>query len=262
MLVCLLCGFQLAVGAQKNNNSSCIVNWRKQEIIAYSGGCDRNHLASGKGEAKGSHRYTESEKQQHTIPGEHIFADSIAFRYAGNFSQGFPDGVGEYFLGDSLYFKGHYQLGLKEGQGELHYLRKNKPDSVVLGYWSGDEFRGEKYKTYNLMTTGLFDQVEVVPTPGAGNTITIELSTTSGTPNGSLEDGQRKSGVLLLSDLMSPTNSIVKRTSVFQSSNKTYYTYELLGFPCKLFGTLSTGDTFELELYKAANWKFRVYLNR
>lgn len=261
MLACLLCSTSLVAIAQKDARS-CSVNWKKEEIVAYSGGCDRNDLASGKGEAKGVHRYTESEKQN-PKPGEHIFADSVNFRYTGSFAQGMPDGNGEFFWGDSLYFKGHYQLGLKEGKGEMHYRRKDKADSVVMGYWSADEYQGDKYKTFNFTTTGLFDQVEIVPSPGSGNTITIELSTTTGTPNGALDEVKRSTAfVLRLTDLMSPTNSLVKRRSIFESANKTYYTYELLSFPCRLFGTLNTGDTFELEMLKAASWKMRIYLNR
>jgi hypothetical protein len=33
-------------------------------------------------------------------------------------------------------------------------------------------------------------------------------------------------------------------------------------FPCKLFGTLSDGNTFGLDLNKAANWKIRLYKNQ
>lgn len=259
LLLCTTCLFALA----QRESRSCTVNWKKNEITAYSGDCDRHDLASGRGEAKGFIRFTGSGNKKSGQAGEVVFADSIPFTYKGNFAEGYPDGNGEYYLGDSLYFKGHFQLGLKEGKGELHYLRKSKPDSVIQGYWSGDEFQGDKYKTYNFTTTGLFDQVEIVPTPGSGNSVTIELSTTTGTPNGALDQVQRaNSFVLKLTDIMSPTNSIVKRRSVFESANKTYYTYELLSFPCKIFGTLNTGDTFELEMIKSANWKCRIYLNR
>jgi hypothetical protein len=34
---------------------------------------------------------------------------------------------------------------------------------------------------------------------------------------------------------------------------KSYATYELVGFPVNYFGTFSDGQTFEIELYKAAN---------
>lgn len=200
---------------------------------SYEGAC-KNGLADGQGTARGLHRYT------------------------GQFKKGKPDGKGKLEYGDSAYYEGQFQDGIKEGKGEEHHLLSSKRDSVLTGYWSADEYRGRQYVTYSFSTTEQFDQTSLSPSPGTGNTVTIELSTTSGSPNGSGPNGF----VMALVDLTSPTGSIVKRVSKFESAFKASYTYELVGFPCKLFGTLMNGNTITVELYKAANWKIRLFKNQ
>jgi hypothetical protein len=198
----------------------------------YTGDC-RNGLANGKGDARGRDHYT------------------------GMFKGGMPDGTGIYYYNDSEYYSGGFQDGIKEGKGEEHYLRKARPDSIIKGYWSGGEYRGTKYTTYNFTTTEQFDQTQITPSGASGKMVTFEIGTTSGSPNGTGPGGS----VLLLRELISPTSSILKTLSKYESSFKSYATYEIISFPCKLFGTLSNGQTFEIELYKAANWKIRLYKN-
>ncbi|SRR5258706_8049317 len=207
----------------------------------YTGDC-KYGLANGEGEAKG------------------------VDRYVGSFKNGLPDGKGSYYYGDSVYFKGNFQDGRKEGQGELHYLHKGKTDSVIKGFWSGDIYKGKKYTTYKLSTTTFFDRTEVIPSDISGNTVTFEIATSSGSPNGApnhLNGSGFNSGyVLSLSDLSSPSASIIKMATKFETSYKSTVTYELTGFPCQLSGTFSNGETFQLELYKSANWKVRFFVNK
>jgi MORN repeat len=174
------------------------------------------------------------------------------------FKAGLPNGEGVYSYSDSLYHSGNFQDGIKEGKGETHYVRKTMPDSIIKGYWSGGEYRGKKYITYALTTTEQFDNTEITPSGISGNTVTVEIGTTSGSPNGNSTRGF----VLTLSNLVSPTSSILKTTSKYETSFKSFVTVEIVSFPCKLFGTFSDGQTFELELYKAANWKVRFYKNK
>jgi len=210
---------------------SCKVVSEKLEG-SYTGEC-KNGLANGKGEAKGAHRYV------------------------GTFKNGMPDGTGTYYYDESQYYEGGFQNGIKEGKGEMHFLKKGAADSVIKGYWSADEYRGKKYTTYLFSTTETFDRTDINPSSSSGNTITIEIETTSGQPGGNTPGGN----ILMLVNLVSPSSSILKMTSKFESSFKSTTTYELISFPCKLFGTLSNGNTFSLDLYKAANWKVRLYKN-
>ena len=160
LLIIMLTGQQVLL-AQKD--SACKVNWTSL-TGTYTGDC-KDGLASGRGAARGIHSYT------------------------GAFKNGLPNGTGTYSFSDSLYFKGNFQDGLKEGKGEMHYQRTGKADSVVSGYWSADEFRGPKYITYNFSTTDNFDLIEITPSVGGGNTITIDISTNSGSPNGTSARG-------------------------------------------------------------------------
>src|SRR6186713_2028582 len=99
---------------------------------SYVGDCKMG-LANGEGTARGLHRYT------------------------GKFKEGLPNGTGTYYFSDSQYFKGNFQAGIKEGKGEMHFTKASLPDSVVAGFWSGDEYRGKKYITYTFSTTEQFD---------------------------------------------------------------------------------------------------------
>ena len=219
--------------AQQDSSSCKVIT--KELAGSYTGEC-KNGLANGKGEAKG------------------------LYHYIGSFKEGMPNGTGIYYYSESEYFNGSFQDGIKEGKGEMHYIKKPMPDSIIKGYWSGDGFKGDKYITYTFSTTELFDQTEITPSKTSGNIITIEIGTTSGSPNGA--PGSRINNVLSLRDIVSPTGSIQKVRSKYESPLKSYITLELVGFPCKLFGTLSDNQTFELELYKAANWKVRFYRNQ
>jgi hypothetical protein len=178
--------------------------------------------------------------------------------YNGKFKDGLPNGTGTYYYSDSQYYKGKLQKEKKEGKGEMHITRTSMSDSVVAGFWSGDEYRGKNYITYTFSTTEQFDLKEISPSVHSGNTVSIEIATTSGTPTGASAAGY----ILQLSELTSPTSCILKNQSRYETSFKSYATYELVGFPCKLFGTLSNGQTFEIELYKAANWKVRLFKNK
>jgi hypothetical protein len=228
----IICSLHASILNAQEDTSWCKVKV-KNLVGTYTGDCKLG-LADGKGDAKGVEHYT------------------------GNFKMGFPNGNGVYYYNDTMYHSGDFQDGLKEGKGETHYVQKGMPDSVIKGYWSGDVFRGKKYVTYSFSTTGLFDFTEITPSNHDGNTITIELGTTSGTPNGSGPSGV----VLSLVSLVSPTASILKMRSKMESSFKSYATFELVSFPCKLFATLNSNETFELELYKAADWKVRLFKNK
>ncbi len=200
---------------------------------SYTGECKKG-LAHGKGEAKG------------------------LYRYVGNFKNGRPNGKGIMYYGDN-FFDGSFQEGLKEGKGEMHFIN-NGVDSVVKGYWSGDEYRGKSYKTYQLTGANDFDRAEVTPSSESGNKITIEISTTSSDAPKDV-NGFRPS--IELTELMSvKLNSLLKLISTTESPIKYTWTFEITEFPITLRGTLSNGRSFILELYKSANWTFKIYINK
>lgn len=203
----------------------------------YTGDCKKG-FAEGKGEAKGKHRYI------------------------GAFKYGLPNGNGEYYFCDSIYYIGNFQDGLKEGKGEMHYKRTGKADSIVKGYWSADEYRGTKYITYKFYSNQLFDSNDIQPSDKTGNTITFNISTRTGAPDGTSTSIYGGSGnVLTLTELFSPDGDQVIRVRMNETASRFTVIYQVNKFPIKLTGMLSNGRTFDLELYKAARWTINLFAN-
>lgn len=204
----------------------------------YSGEC-KNGYAHGKGEAKGLHRYV------------------------GIFSNGLPNGKGVYYYSDSIYYMGNFLDGIREGKGEMHYLLNGVTDSIVKGYWSADEYRGKRYVTYDFPDNSLFDFVEIKPGDVTGNSITISITTTSGSPKGIPNSISGGSGyVLTITELIAIDGKLIKRLDTYATNNRFFITYEISKFPIKLQAILSNGKTFNLELYKHAAWTAQLYINK
>lgn len=192
----------------------------------YAGECKEGY-AHGKGQAKGLHQY------------------------AGNFKDGQPHGEGIYYFDDRTYYKGKFQDGLKEGKGEMHYLRTGKPDSVIKGYWSGDEYRGKNYITYRYSGGPRFDRVEIEPSANSGKTLTIEVSVFP-------SDGAS----VTVTDLypIDGNSSFIRKLDGYGTVSKSVATYEISKFPISLQVIFSTGQTMNLELYKNARWVARFWI--
>ena len=201
----------------------CKVLW-KNISDSYIGECKKG-VASGKGEAKGIHRYT------------------------GNFKFGLPNGQGTYYYSDGVYYQGSFQDGIKEGKGEFHYLRKEQPDSVVKGYWSGDIYRGKTYLTYKKNGGTYFDIFDIYSSERSGNNITFNLF-------GNLFYD------IKFEDVIYHNGNIVRKTSNFNAGNNIAITYQILTFPENLQVILTNGSSFNLELYKAADWNVRMFWNK
>jgi hypothetical protein len=206
----------------------------------YKGDCKKG-LANGAGEAIGLHHYT------------------------GQFKNGMPNGKGTYHFHEDQFYTCNFQDGVKEGKGEMHYLRYNVPDSIVKGFWSGDEFRGKYYNTYSFRTSETFDSYEIIPSDQNGNSVTIDISTTTGSPDGTAASltGRAKTGfVLSLTDITATNDIVIREILVNKTTTKSSYTYLLSKFPANLLITLSNNRIIELDLYKAAKWDIRLFLNK
>jgi hypothetical protein len=201
----------------------------------YSGECKKG-LAHGKGESKG------------------------VFKYVGNFRYGLPNGKGILYTGDH-YFDGNFQDGLKEGKGEMHFTKPDKSDSIIKGYWSGNEFRGKSYKTYQTDAVSKFDRVEIASSTESGHKITIEVSTT--TIGVSSDQLNQPRSTIALSDLISlKLPSLLKLVSTSASPLKSTWVFEISEFPTTLRGILTNGQDFKLELYKAVDWSLKIFINK
>lgn len=200
----------------------------------YAGECKKG-FAHGKGEAKGAHHYV------------------------GIFKYGLPNGKGTYYYSNSVYYTGNFQEGLKEGKGEIHYKREGMEDSVIKGYWSADEYRGKAYKTYNITEMPGFERVDIVPSDESGNTLTIEISSTSGIPN---NQSPGSGYVLTVTEVIAKDGSLIRKLETNDSPLKFSTIYEINKFPVRLQGMFSNGRTFNVELYKKAQWRIQIFINK
>lgn len=200
----------------------------------YKGEC-KNGLAHGKGEAQGTHRYV------------------------GMFRHGFPNGKGMYYADGGVFYEGNFQEGLKEGKGEAHYPLSGRPDSIVKGFWSADVYRGKTYKTYDVSEMPAFERVDITPSDGTGNTFTIEITSTSGTPR----DQYTGTGYSLsVIDVVAKDGSMIRKLETADNPAKYLVSYEITSFPVKLQGRFSNGRSFNIELYKKATWRMQIFVNR
>ena len=227
-LFLLILLFYCSILYAQDSNRTCKVELNSLKGI-YKGEC-KNGFAHGNGEATGIDRYV------------------------GLFKNGLPNGKGIYYYNNHDYYSGSFQNGIKEGKGEAHYLREGKPDSVVKGYWSGNEYRGKTYKTYSTAEMPFFDRVEIIPSGESGNMLTIETSSTTG----SLDYGYRFTVI----DVAATDGSFINKLETSLNPVKSIASYRLSNFPVRLHITLSNGKAFNLELYKNANWSVKLYVNK
>ncbi len=200
----------------------------------YAGEC-RNGFAHGKGEAAGTHRYV------------------------GIFRYGLPNGKGTYYYTNGIYHSGNFQDGIKEGKGETHYERTGLPDSVIKGYWSADIYRGKSYKTYDVTEMPAFERTDITASEESGNSITIEISSTTGSP----KDQYSGSGYsLTVASVIAKDGSLIRKLETPESPFKFTTIYELSIFPIRLQIMFSNGRMANIELYKAAKWRFQIFINK
>lgn len=174
-----------------------------------------------------------------------------------------PNGKGTYYYnGDTVYYSGNFLDGLKEGEGEMHYIHTGMQDSVIKGYWSGNEYRGITYVAYKTDAFSKFDNVDVIPSGESGNTLTVEIITTSGSPDGTATNSLGSAGYILsILQMISLDGSTMRMLQHSASAFKNSFTYELPNFPCNLEIVFSDGRDITLDLYKSANWRARFFLN-
>ena len=228
VIMALLCAAP-AVFSQECKVNTALFNER------YEGECKKG-LAHGKGEAWGK------------------------YHYRGEFTKGSVTGNGTLFFAADSTYTGAVQDGLREGKGEMVYKLKNKDgvveDSIVKGCWSGNVYRGKTYQTFRLNASS-FASYEISPSSSTGNMLNFEVTSTTGIPaNGN--------GIYVASLTVRSAGdkNFAKVLSTFNSNNTSFTMIQLDEFPARLEGKLTNGDTFELNLYKAANWKIRFYINK
>lgn len=189
----------------------------------YEGDCKKGK-AHGKGTAKGEDSYT------------------------GEFRKGLPHGFGIYTWGDGKIYEGDFKNGSMEGEGKMTISTKNKADSVVTGFWKGNEYLGKykyDFKEYSRSANVLSLRVSEMKNPSEKdrNTLLISIS----------EKGQAVFNPEIF------INSVVGNHGNIVPSSRSVRV-EVLSFPIRF--TLSySGQTVDLEIYRAGTYNILLDFN-
>lgn len=127
---------------------------------SYTGEC-KNHLAHGKGTAKGIDTYT------------------------GIFRKGLPNGKGIYNWSTGEYYEGEWLMGKREGVGEYHYFINGK-DAIQSGVWKKDRYIGLVIVPPIIKLRQNISDVKINKT-GDGNQVLIKIMK-AGTNNTAITD--------------------------------------------------------------------------
>ena len=194
----------------------------------YEGGC-KNGKASGSGKATGAHIYT------------------------GDFKAGLPDGKGKYNWPNGDVYEGNFKNGLKEGYGEFRKAGI-RPDSVMIGYWKKDVYKGRYEKPYIIHNTTInVGRVEVNKTGNSEKTVTVSVSLLAGTGGLTTRNNQT---LVRLTDVQ-----VIRGLFMYKGnttiSNKDITVFRGVEFPFRarfFFGTTQV----DVEFFEAGEWEVNV----
>jgi hypothetical protein len=98
--------------------------------------------------------------------------------YEGSFKNGYPEGEGVYTWSVGDYYKGSFKKGIKAGHGEMHFKRKGMEDSVVVGFWSKDTYKGRYEEPYKFIEiSNAVSQKSVNRHSNKTNSVTVMMET-------------------------------------------------------------------------------------
>lgn len=126
----------------------------------YEGKC-KDHLANGKGTARGIDTYT------------------------GLFKKGYPHGKGIYKWSTGEYYDGEWSQGKREGIGEYHYTINTK-EAIQSGIWKSDQYVGPVPVPPNIKISQNISDVKINKT-GEGEEVLIKIMM-AGSNNTSITD--------------------------------------------------------------------------
>jgi len=179
--------------------------------------------------------------------------------YEGEFKSGIPDGAGIYTWSNGNTFKGAFQKGLKNGEGEMIYKFTDKSDSIVKGFWKKDLYVGRFEYPYKILTkTKKVTRADIKPASTAtGQQVIIRVSSTSSSA-GTISGG--------LLPKMQPTLFLQKGSYLRSDVNDTYATksetilYDVI-YPFQMRVEMRD-EAVEFVINEAGNYVVEVTINQ
>lgn len=180
--------------------------------------------------------------------------------YAGEFKDGLPHGRGIYRWKNGDIYEGNWVKGKMEGQGSKTYKVKNRPDSIVAGFWTRDKYQGKFEKPFIIHSqTNQISRIDVRKVSETQtNKIVIELSNTSG---GIPSLGVSAVGVkAAISDVIIQSGSYLRMVRLPEGPKGTSQALIDVQFPFRARYKIGTQE-MSIEIFEPGDWLISAFLN-
>lgn len=198
----------------------------------YTGEC-KNGKANGKGKAVGLHTYD------------------------GEFKNGLQEGTGTYTWPNGDYYYGSWKKGLKDGKGQLHYIKDGK-EVTLAGYWKKDNYRGEYEHPYVITNvTSEVGRVQVEKMSDNENSITVTVENLA--TSSSLTRNSFQTSTTMTSHQVTRGQYVSKSTNALPNKEITTFRGVIFPFRC----TFNFGNSIvEIEFFDKAAWDVMIPINK
>jgi hypothetical protein len=231
-----LLGLLFAVSATRIPAQNCKVLLGSVSL-SYVGDC-KDDKANGKGKATGQDTYE------------------------GDFKAGYPDGSGKYTWKQGDWFDGSWKKGIREGQGEMHYKKEGRPDSVMTGFWKKDVYVGRFEIPYKVINqSSKISTVKVTRNNGYKEhdiTFTIE-STSGGTSSTGVRDASFSDiPKMKLTGVDVQKGNFDKQTNFDNLARTSKSILKTVEFPFKATFRIDDSQAVEIEFFEEGNYLVEV----
>lgn len=172
--------------------------------------------------------------------------------YEGKFKKGYPDGEGIYTWQNGNFYTGSFNKGQLHGKGEMHYKKKDLPDSIITGYWKNDKYIGKYPYPYEFINIpSCVSSKTVINANSQGQSIFVQFETgIFGTAN--VRDYEIRQGVF---------GTEVKGVSTQRMESTTFQNVQ---FPFRILFNINAtnlgNQQIEIVFYEPGDWKFQLSL--
>jgi len=189
---------------------------------SYTGKC-KNGLAHGKGEASGTDKY------------------------AGNFSKGLPEGKGIYTWANGSSYNGEWVAGKRHGIG-TYSNNSDSGDSIQMGLWQNDEYRGAVPPPPNVTYNSGVDRYNIKKQNTGLTRVLVDI----------YQNGGRNKSVTGLSIVSSSGNDLVISQSVGFDNVVFPVTVKIMYSTLNKLNQAPYTVYFNLTIYEPGDWTIEL----